>query len=186
MVVRLPATMVALLAIAILLVRHERAARDRRIAETCHGWQRAIAAIQARPPRQPSGQTHRTVIEDAVSFSDMDFLWTARRWLADHPTETPKLLPFLTTPGYIGLTSDDVMVKGRDRPDHGYSYVTSEDLFMQSGRASWLLQEVTGREGVPHAIVGSNPIMLADLDKDWRAWFDDLDGGRACFESPSR
>lgn len=174
--------MVAVLAIAILLVRHQRAARDRQIAETCRGWQRAIAEIRARPPRPAVRQTHRTAIEDAVSFSDMDFLWTARRWLAEHPTETPSLVPFLRTPGYLGLTnSADVMVKGRELPFYGHGYFTSEDLFTRPGRASWLLHEVTGRQGVPRAVVGSNPIVLADLAKDWQAWFDDLDGGRACF-----
>jgi len=179
--------MVVILALAILFVRHERAVRAREIADTCRGWQRAIADIQARPTRQTPRETHRTAIEDAVSGSDMDFLWTARAWLADHPTEALRLLPFLTTPGYLGLTnSADVMVRGRELLFYGHGYVTSEDLFTQSGRASWLLHEVTGRQGVPHAVVGSNPIVLADLAKDWQAWFDDLDGGRACFPSPSR
>ena len=65
--VRLPATMIALLALAILLVRHERAARDRRVAETCRGWQRAIAEIRRHPGSPRSAESNTTVMEDVMT-----------------------------------------------------------------------------------------------------------------------
>jgi hypothetical protein len=186
MVVRLPATIVGLAAIAILLVRHERAARDRRIAETCRGWQQAIAEIEALHGSRTVDQKNSAVLEDALSRSDMDFLWTARLWLAEHPTDAPKLVPFLAAPVFVGLTNyADVRVEDREMPSWGHGYVTWDDLFTRSGRASWLLHVATGRKDVPHAVVGTNRIILADIAKDWQAWFDDLDGGRACFGSPS-
>src|SRR5215831_18234560 len=117
MLVRLPATIVAFAALAILLARHERAARARHVAEICGGWQHAVAEIGAHHGMRTLDETSGTVLEDALSRSDMNFLWTARLWLAEHPTEAPKLVPFLAAPVYVGLTnSADVMVEDRDMP----------------------------------------------------------------------
>jgi hypothetical protein len=184
MLVRLPATFVVIAALAILLVRHDRAARTRHVAEICGRWQRAIGEIERLPPTHPWGPDS-VVLEDALSRPEMEFLWSARAWLARHPLAARKLVPELAKPVFVGLTdSADVMVEGREMPDYGHGYDTFDDLFTRAGRASWLLHVATGRDVAAHAVVGSNRIVLADLAKDWATWFEDLDGGRGCFGPP--
>jgi hypothetical protein len=180
MLVRLPATVIVVVALAVLFVRHQRTVANRHVAELCGRWQRAVGEIERLPPHTWGPDS--VVLEDALSRPEMEFLWSAQAWLARHPLAARNLVPDLAKPMYVGLTdSADVIVEGREMPDYGHGYFTTDDLFTRAGRAAWLLHEATGHDEAPHAVVGTNRIVLADIAKEWQAWFDDLDGGQACF-----
>jgi hypothetical protein len=172
--------MAALFLHVILLYRDSR--REEWRKKNCGEWRKAVSEISRHGPRPTSAGGDGAELESALTRPEMDRLWDARWWLADHPIKAQDLVPSLAEPIFVGLTdSADVFVWGREMRSYGHSYMTGEDLFTRAGRASWLLHQVTGRSDEPGVPRGTNRIVLADRIKSWNEWFRALDGGRACF-----
>jgi hypothetical protein len=171
----------ALALVVHVVVDQRRRADDQFVVGACRDWRRAIADGLRWHPRKVSVDDGGE-IERAMTRPEMAWLWDASDWLARHPSEVPRIVPFLARPESVGLTEpDDVFVWGRRMRFYGHGYMTTDDLFTRAGRASWLLHQATGRRDEPPVRPGTNRLILADRMRSWRLWFEALDGGRACF-----
>lgn len=115
----------------------------------------------------------------ALEDPDMQSLWNAQQALACDPRLVWMLVPELRDPTFVGLRNEaNIIVDGRPTPwreiPSCYEVSVLDDLFTRAGRASWLLKEATGRPA-PAVGVRTNPLLRADIARDWQRWLEDLD-----------
>ncbi len=86
----------------------------------------------------------------------------------------PYLIDMLTDTTTVGLTNTaDLIIPGRNLPFYGHGGVSQEDLFTVCGRASHILNDLTGESfAVVHP--GTSPKELKKFQRLWTDWIGKL------------
>lgn len=150
-------------------------------------WQKAHRGLQEEFQRlfKPDAQKQILSFEKGpvlgaiISNSDFDPLFKARYWMSSSLENAkgmmPALIGLLTESKLVGLTnSADVIISERiaskDLKFYGHGWVIGDDLFQVSGRASWLLKEITG-EDFGYVKPNSSASDLKRLQAQWADWY---------------
>ena len=123
-------------------------------------------------------------LEDALATIDTATgLWaiaSAKSWCIRHPEPSfPHLIQRLACKRKMGLTGTaDLIIWDRvatgDLQFYGHGGAIEEDLFTIAGRASWILNEITGEEFAEvHASLTKE--QARQLNEDWMAYIRRLD-----------
>jgi hypothetical protein len=105
--------------------------------------------------------------------SDFSVFLGAKSWAIKNYTEAfPYLISLLTDTTTVGLTnSADLIIPGRNLPFYGHGGVIDEDIFTVAGRASYILNDLTGES---FAVVRPTTPMieLKNFQLLWLAWIE--------------
>ncbi len=108
-----------------------------------------------------------------------DYIVEAEYWLAFHYREgIPELIKRITNDKFIGLKNyQDLIIMERvnngDMNIDGHGSMVADDLFKISGRANYLLKELTG-ENFGDVKMKSTEKELQELQKKWVKWLNNL------------
>lgn len=124
-----------------------------------------------------------SVLEAITSSSEFEPLFEARYWMSNSVENAksmiPNLIELLTDSKLVGLTnSADVIIperiQSKDLEFYGHGWTIEDDLFQVSGRASWLLKEITG-ENFGDVKPTSSISDLTKLQGQWANWYNGFD-----------
>ncbi|MFC7000043.1 hypothetical protein ACFQHR_20580 [Rufibacter roseus] len=113
------------------------------------------------------------VISIVNSERDLKKLFLARDWCREnYQLCFPILIEKLTDTTYVGLTNFiDLMVPGRNEKSwiYGHGGVVNEDIYIRAGRASYILNQITG-EDFAVVRVKTDYNILKQFKKAWNAY----------------
>jgi len=141
-----------------------------------------IRATYERVVRHPEDKktiesfTVETAIKGILSDKNFDTLFHIRFWAADNQQLIiPHLINLIDNPKEVGLTnSADVIIWDRiqkgDLEYWGHGWVVPDDIFTVSGRASWLLRDITG-EDFGSVSMKTTADQRKELQTKWSSWW---------------
>ncbi len=120
------------------------------------------------------------VLASIRTQSDFEPLFVARYWMAGEfgntRTMIPALIALLTDRTRVGLTNaGDIIIPERigsgELKSYGHGWYIEDDLFLVSGRASWLLKEITGEKRFGTVKPDSSALDVEAMQRRWANWY---------------
>jgi hypothetical protein len=124
----------------------------------------------------PKKQTTHFLLDKIENSKNYKYVFDANYLLAfNYPDMIPKLIDLIENNKEVGLinTADLIIwerMQNGDLESYGHGFIVNDDLFKVSGRANYLLKEITGED---FGIIGMNTTQteLEEIQDEWIKWF---------------